>query len=433
MLTRPPIEELESNVRYYSREYPVVFSRAENALLFDSRGRRYIDFFCGANALNYGHNHPHLKNALLEYLQGNGIIHSLDLQTEARSEFLRRFREKILAPRQLEYKVQFTGPTGTNAVEAALKLARKITRRSAVVAFTNAFHGVSLGSLAATAQADNRRAAGVQLDQIIRLPFDGFLGSGRDIEYVRKMLTTRGSGLDSPAAFLFETVQGEGGLNAASESFIVQLFEIARQVGALVIIDEIQTGCGRVGPFFSFEHFSVAPDLVCLSKSISGLGLPMALLLMRPEHDQWKPGEHNGTFRGLNLAFVTAAAALDFWDDPAFLGLARSNGEQLQDRLDRLCLRFPSAVRKGRGLFTGLEIHDAEVALRVKRDAFEHGLLIETCGPNSSVLKTTPPINIAPEILAEGLDVLEGALERALSTPVWAAGGKGSDKCLTPS
>jgi diaminobutyrate-2-oxoglutarate transaminase len=423
MLTHQPIEELESNVRYYSREYPAVFSRGEDALLFDSRGRRYIDFFCGAGVMNYGHNHPHLKNALLEYVQRNGIIHSLDFHTEARSEFLRRFQEKILAPRRLDYKVQFTGPTGTNAIEAALKLARKITRRSAVVAFTNAFHGVSLGALAATALPGNRRAAGVQLDQIIRLPFDGFLGSGLDIEYIRKMLTTRGSGLDAPAAILLETVQGEGGLNPASEPFIAQLFEIARQIGALVIVDEIQTGCGRVGPFFSFEHFSVVPDLVCLSKSISGLGLPMALLLMRPEHDQWEPGEHNGTFRGHNLAFVTGAAALDFWDDPAFLGLAKSNSEQLRERLDELCGRFASAVRKGRGLFTGLELHDGEVARRVKNEAFEHGLIVETCGPKGSVIKTMPPINIAPETLAEGLDVLEGALACALPTPAWAAGG----------
>jgi diaminobutyrate-2-oxoglutarate transaminase len=424
MLTHPSIEELESNVRYYSREYPTVFSRGEDALLFDSQGRRYIDFFCGAGVLNYGHNHPHLKNALLEYVQRNGVVHSLDFHTEARSEFVRQFQERILAPRRLDYKVQFTGPTGTNAVEAALKLARKVTRRSPVVAFTNAFHGVSLGALAATALSGNRRAAGVQLDQVIRLPFDGFLGSGLDVECVRKMLTTRGSGLDAPAAILLETVQGEGGLNAASEPFITQLFEIARQIGALVIVDEIQTGCGRVGPFFSFEQFSVAPDLICLSKSISGFGLPMALLLMRPELDVWEPGEHNGTFRGLNLAFVTATAALDFWDDPAFLELVQSNREQLRERLDGLCGRFPSVVRKGRGLFTGLELHDAEAARRVKHEAFEHGLIVETCGPNGSVLKTMPPINVTPETLAEGLDVLEGALARALPTPAWAAGGR---------
>jgi diaminobutyrate-2-oxoglutarate transaminase len=424
MLTQPAIEEFESKVRYYSREYPTVFSRSEDALLFDNQGRRYIDFFCGAGVMNYGHNHPHLKNALLEYVQRNGIIHSLDFHTEARSEFLRQFQERILAPRGLDYKVQFTGPTGTNSVEAALKLARKVTRRSAVVAFTNAFHGVSLGSLAATATSGNRRGAGVQLDRIIRLPFDGFLGSGLDIEYVRKMLTSRGSGLDAPAAILFETVQGEGGLNPASEPFVTELFEIARQIGALVIVDEIQTGCGRVGPFFSFEHFGVVPDLVCMSKSISGLGLPMALLLMRPEHDQWEPGEHNGTFRGHNLSFVTAAAALDFWDDPAFLELARSNSEQLRERLDELCERFGSAERKGRGLFSGLELHDGEVARRVKSDAFEHGLLLETCGPNGSVIKTVPPINIASETLAEGLDVLEGALTRALPIPAWTAGGR---------
>ena len=145
---------------------------------------------------------------------------------------------------------------------------------------------------------------------------------------------------------------------------------------------------------------------------------------MRPELDVWEPGEHNGTFRGLNLAFVTATAALDFWDDPAFLELVQSNSEQLRDTLDGLCERFPSAVRKGRGLFTGLELHDAEAAQRAKHEAFERGLILETCGPTGSVLKTTPPINITPETLAEGLDVLEGALTCALPTPAWAAGGR---------
>lgn len=418
-------EEMESNVRYYSREYPAVFSRAEHALLFDDHGRRYIDFFCGAGALNYGHNAPPLKRALVEYIERDGIVHSLDLYTEARFRFLDQLREKILAPRRLDYKVQFTGPTGTNAVEAALKLARKVTRRSPVAAFTNAFHGVSLGALAATASAGNRAAAGVQLDQIIRLPFDGFLGTGGELEHVRRMLTTPGSGVEPPAAILLETVQGEGGLNVASARFIEGLFEVARQIGALFIVDEIQTGCGRTGTFFSFEHFPVVPDIVCLSKSISGMGLPMALLLIRPELDQWKPGEHNGTFRGNNLAFVTAAAALDFWDDPEFHGRLRSNIEYMGARLDQLCERFNSAhaVRKGRGLFAGIDLGDGAAARQVRVEAFRRGVLFETCGATGSVLKFMPPVNIDTNLLDEGFDVVEQAMASVLAEPAFVSVG----------
>jgi diaminobutyrate-2-oxoglutarate transaminase len=425
MLNISRYEKMESNVRYYSREYPAVFRRAQHAFLYDNQDRRYIDFFCGAGALNYGHNSPHLNRALIEYVERDGIVHSLDLYTEARFHFLKQFGEKILAPRHLDYRVQFTGPTGTNAVEAGLKLARKVTGRSPVVAFTNAFHGVSLGALAATASRGNRDAAGVQLDQIIRLPFDGFLGTGREIDYVRRMLMTPGSGVDAPAALLLETVQGEGGLNAASAEFIEGLFAVAREIGALVIVDEIQTGCGRTGPFFSFEHFSVVPDIVCVSKSISGLGLPMALLLIKPEYDQWKPGEHNGTFRGNNFAFVTAAAALDFWDDPSFLGLLQTNIEYMGSRLDQLCERFASAhaVRKGRGLFAGIDIGDGAVAVQVRTEAFRRGLMFETCGGAGSVLKFMPPLNIDTNLLDEGLDVVEQAMASALAEPAFVTVG----------
>lgn len=419
MLNNSRFEEMESNVRYYSREYPTLFSRAEYSLLYDDQNRRYIDFFCGAGVLNYGHNHPHLKNAIIEYIRDNGIIHSLDMFTEAKLRFLEQFDDKILAPRLLKYKVQFTGPTGTNAVEAALKLARKVTRRSPIVAFTNAFHGVSLGSLAATASASKRAAAGVQLEQVIRLPFDGFIGTGSDIDYVEKMLTTAGSGVDAPAAILLETVQAEGGLNPASAPFIERLFAVAKQIGALVIVDEIQTGCGRTGPFFSFEHFSVVPDIVCLSKSISGIGLPMALILIKPEYDLWEPGEHNGTFRGNNLAFVAGAAALDFWVDPSFYKLLQSNIEHLQARIDMMCERFEfaCAVPKGRGMLSGIDLQDGVAADLVKHESFRGGVLLETCGGTGSVLKFMPALNISPQLLEEGLDVIENAMASVLKQP----------------
>lgn len=412
MSTIASFERMESKVRYYSTQCQSIFSRSQGAFVYDDQGRRYIDFFLGAGALNYGHNDPAMKNALLEYVNGDGIVHSLDFYTEAKFRFVDKLDRSILRPRQLDYKVQFTGPTGTNAVEAAMKLARKITSRSTIAAFTNAFHGVSLGSLAATAVQGNRAVAGVQLDQVIRLPYEGFLGGG-EIDYIEKMLTSEGSGISRPAAVLLETVQGEGGLNKLSDSFVRRLFKLTKQLGVLTIVDDIQAGCGRTGRFFSFERFGVSPDIVCLSKSISGFGLPMALVLMKPEHDQWNPGEHNGTFRGNNLAFVTGAVALERWESAPFLDRLEANVAYMDARLDDLSQRFAMAnvMRKGRGLFVGLELHDGELAKRARCAALERGLLIETCGPSGSVLKILAPLNVERSTLDEGLDMLAGALQ----------------------
>ena len=415
-------ERIESNVRYYSRHYPVVFRSAEGATLVDEHDRTFVDFFCGAGALNYGHNHPALKTALLDYLARNGIVHSLDLHTEAKFHFLEQFESVILRPRGLDYKVQFTGPTGTNAVEAALKLARKVKGRSTIAAFTGAFHGVSLGSLAATAQRTTRAAAGVQLDQVLRLPFDGFL-SGHEIAYIERLLTAPESGVGRPAAFLIEVVQGEGGLNQASAAFLERLFDLAREIDALVIVDDIQAGCGRTGSFFSFEDVRLVPDIVCLSKSLSGYGLPMSVVLMKPEYDEWKSGEHNGTFRGNNLAFVTAAAAIDFWRQPSFGATVDANVRHLQSGLRDMCGRFPfaHACPKGRGLFAGIELHDGDLAARVTQECFEQGLMIERCGPTGSVLKLLPPINIDRRVLDNGLAILEEALQCVLTKGPWVA------------
>jgi diaminobutyrate-2-oxoglutarate transaminase len=309
----------ESNVRYYCRRMPRVFARARNALVWDEDGREFIDFLSACGSLNYGHNHPRLKSRLLEYLAKDGIVNSLDLHTQAKENFIRTFRRVVLEPHGLDYRLQFTGPTGTNAVEAALKLARKATGRRTVAAFTNGFHGVSLGALAATGNAAARKAASGLLDGVVRLPFEGYRGAGiAELDRFEAMVIDPSGGIEPPAAFIVETVQGEGGLNVASAQWMRRLAALAEKLGALLIVDDIQAGCGRTGRFFSFERAGIVPDIVCLSKSLSGIGLPMALLLLRPDRDVWNPGEHNGTFRGNNLAFVAAAEALELWTDPSF-------------------------------------------------------------------------------------------------------------------
>lgn len=394
--------------------------------MFDAHENRYLDFLCGAGSLNYGHNHPHLKAAALAYLQGNGILHSLDLHTEAKQRFLEALQGSILAPRGLAYKQQFTGPTGANAVEAALKLARKVTGRRPVVAFTNAYHGVSLGALAVTASASKRRAAGVELSEVIRLPYDGF-ADGDDAGLAEAMLTRAGSGVEAPAAIILETVQGEGGLQTASPQWLARIAELARRVGALLILDDIQTGCGRTGRFFSFEGLPIEPDLVCLSKSLSGLGLPLSVLLIAPRYDVWAPGEHNGTFRGNNLAFVSGLAALELWQDPVFLGRLAENVAQLEHGLAQIAGRFGLAL-KGRGMIRGLALGSGW-AERAKLEAFRRRLVVETCGPDDAVLKLLPPLTSSAAELEEGLQILEASIaatrELAAAT-MSAAAGKAS-------
>src|SRR5690625_1568167 len=308
------LERLESNVRTYSRSFPVVFTQAKNARLTDENGKEYIDFLAGAGTLNYGHNNPHLKQALLDYLASDGIVHGLDFWTAAKRDYLETLEEVILKPRGLEYKVHLPGPTGTNAVEAAIRLARVAQGRHNIVTFTNGFHGVTMGSLAATGNRKFREATGgIPLQGAAFMPYDGYLGDHHDtLDYFEKLLSDNSSGLDIPAAVIVETVQGEGGINVASDEWLQRLEKICRANDILLIIDDIQAGCGRTGKFFSFEYAGIKPDIVTNSKSLGGYGLPMAITLFNRDLDIWEPGEHNGTFRGNNLAFIAATEALSY-------------------------------------------------------------------------------------------------------------------------
>lgn len=406
-------ENIESAVRSYCRRFPAVFSGARNAILEDENGRRYIDFLSGAGALNYGHNNPEVRDKLVEYLLSDGIIQSLDLHTSAKKNFLRAFNDVIIMPRGYDYRVQFTGPTGTNAVEAALKLARKVTGRKNVVAFTNAFHGMTLASLAATARASKRAAAGVSLQDIIRMPYNGYLSDGIDsLEFIEAMLFGTGSGVDLPAAFILETVQAEGGINVASTEWLSRIAALAKRHDVLLIVDDIQAGCGRTGTFFSFERAGIYPDIVCMSKSISGYGLPMSLVLIRPHLDHWEPGEHNGTFRGNNLAFVAATAVLRYWHDSSFCQAIEKKSRLVFEHLHAIRAAVPMHVSgvRGIGLLQGLVFNDSQVASAVSKTAFERGLVVELCGPAENVIKLMPPLTIEDDVLLDGMDRLSDAV-----------------------
>jgi diaminobutyrate-2-oxoglutarate transaminase len=405
--------ELESEVRSYCRNFPTVFTKAKGYRLWDTNGREFIDFFSGAGALNYGHNHPQIKEGLLKYIAEDGITHSLDMATKAKENFLKRFRTVILAPRKMHYKIMFSGPTGTNAVESALKLARKATGRQTVICFTNAFHGMTLGSLAITGNAFKRQGAGVPLNNSIFMPFDNYLGKDMDTAvYLERFLENSGSGVPLPAAVILETVQGEGGLNAASFDWLGRIASLCRQHKILLIVDDIQAGCGRTGPFFSFEPAGIKPDLVCLSKSISGYGLPLAINLINPEIDVWSPGEHNGTFRGNNLAFIAATEALTYWEDNSFSQEITAKSQKVHHFLKEIVQKHPEIQGevRGRGLMQGIACGVSGLAEKICATAFKKGLIIETSGPESEVVKLMPPLIIDEAGLAEGLKILETSI-----------------------
>jgi len=422
---------LESNVRSYSRSFPALFNYARGTELRDVHGKRYLDFLAGAGSLNYGHNNPTFKTALVDYIMQDGITHSLDLHTTAKEKFLKVMHDVILAPRGLgDYVMQFTGPTGTNAVEAALKLARKVTGRKDVIYFTNGFHGVSMGALAVTGNQYLRNAAGVPLNNTTAMPFDGYFGEGVDtIAQLDRMLCDPSSGMELPAAVILETVQGEGGLNVASTQWLQRLQALCHKMKILLIVDDIQAGCGRTGTFFSFEPAGLQPDIITLSKSLSGYGLPLALVVLKRSLDVWKPAEHNGTFRGNNHAFITATAAIEtYWATPAFAEDVKAKGEHLRRRLQQMVDRFaPDLVDvRGRGMMIGVRCADPKRAAAVTAKCYQYGLIIERAGPDDEVIKCMMPLTTSMGELDEGMDILERAITeeygtRTVETPKPAA------------
>ena len=412
-------EEVESEVRSYSRNWPAVFDVARGSELWDVDGRRYLDFFGGAGALNYGHNPPALKRPLLEYLERDGITHGLDMHTRAKADFLTAFRDRILKPRDMDYKVQFPGPTGANAVESALKLARKISGKESMINFTNAFHGMTLGALSVTGNSMKRGGAGIPLVHATPMPYDNYFdGKVPDFLWFEKVLDDTGSSLNDPAAVIVETVQGEGGINPARVEWLQGLADLCRRHGILLIVDDVQMGVGRTGPFFSFEEAGIEPDIVTISKSISGYGLPMALVLIKPEHDVWSPGEHNGTFRGNNPAFVTATAALhEYWSDDTLERNTICKGEKVQEAFTRIAKDTTSVelTARGRGLARGIEFAQPELAAKVCATAFERGLLMETSGPSSEVMKILAPLTTTDDELDEGLEIVAESVKTVIN------------------
>lgn len=417
-------EQYESNVRGYIRSFPKIFDTATGATLVDVDGTRYIDFFGGAGSLNYGHNHPMVNQALINYIQRNGIGNALDKATVAKHDFIQAFQDIILKPRGMDYKIQFVGPTGTNGVETALKLARKMKQRSNVIAFTNAYHGHTLGALAVTGnEFYHDDYYGVPLN-VNKMPFDNYFNNDMDsVDMLRHYLLDGSSGFDLPAAIIVESIQGEGGINVASVEWLQKLDALCKELDILLIMDDIQVGNGRTGDFFSFERAGIQPDIITLSKSI-GTGLPMSIVLMKPEVDIWSPGEHTGTFRGNSHAFIAGAAVLPLWKNDDFASSIRAKGERVEKAFRALQREFPEWIDdvRGLGMIWGIASPIAGFCSEVSHQAFKRGLIMETAGAENHVLKFLAPLVISDTELDEGLAILAEAILAA--TQVLIKGAK---------
>ncbi|HER35029.1 MAG TPA: diaminobutyrate--2-oxoglutarate transaminase [Halothiobacillaceae bacterium] len=412
-------EKYESNVRGYIRSFPTIFVKSKNATMWDHGGKAYIDFFGGAGSLNYGHNDPAVKRALIDFIERDGVTNALDKATDAKYVFIKKLQETILHPRGLDYKIQFVGPTGTNAVETALKLARKVKERSKIVSFTNAYHGHTLGALAVTGnEFYHDDYYGVPLN-VTKMPYDNYFdptGEGQmdSIDMMRQYYEDASSGYELPAGIVVETIQGEGGINVASVEWLQKLDKMCKDLDILLIVDDIQVGNGRTGNFFSFERAGIQPDIVTISKSI-GTGLPMAIVLMRPDIDEWSPGEHTGTFRGNSLAFVAGATALERWDTDAFAKEVIAKGEKVEKRFRAIAERHKDLISdvRGLGMIWGLESEAEDFCNEVSAEAFKRGLLAETAGADDQVIKFLAPLTISEDELNKGLDLLDESVDAA--------------------
>ena len=408
-------ETYESEVRSYSRNMPATFIRAKGSYMYDSDGKEYIDFFNGAGALNYGHNNDYIKGKILEYLANDGIIHGLDMQTGAKAEFITTLEERLLKPRGLDYKVQFTGPTGTNAIEAALKLARKVKKRTDVWCLMGCFHGMTMGALSMTSQRDDRNGAGVPLNYVQHIPAPYMFPELDTIKYMETLLEDDHSGVSRPAALVIETTQIEGGIWVMDTQWLKDVRKFCDDNDILLIVDDIQIGCGRSGRFFSFERAGIVPDMVALSKSIGGFGLPLAILLFKPELDLWKPGEHNGTFRGNQLAFVGGKAGIEFMLDNHIEDEVQRKSAIVKDFLVNEIKPLGKDIDiRGIGLCWAIDVHSGDVSKKIARRCFNNGLVLERSGRGSSSVKVMPALTIPDDALMKGLGILKAAAAEEL-------------------
>jgi diaminobutyrate-2-oxoglutarate transaminase len=422
-------EQRESNARVYPRHFPFAIAEAKGSFIRDLDGNVFIDFLAGAGVLSFGHNHPELVAAATEQM---GIFtHGLDMPTPAKDAFTTAQLGMLPAGMRDHMKIQFCGPTGANAVDAAIKLAKTATGRGDIVAFSGGFHGTTHTGMALTGNLSMKRPIANGMPGVHFFPFSsGGVPAGVDaatwdttaVALLEQALTDPNGGIAPPAAVIMEMVQGEGGVNPASREFAQRVRRLTRELGIPLIVDEVQTGCGRTGSWFAFEQYDIEPDIIVASKALSGMGLPVAIIIYHEKLDVWAPGAHTGTFRGNQLAFAAGTKAVELMHRDDILGNVRARGTQVQNRLATLTDNPAVVDVRGRGLMWGIELAPptdgrtaGELAEQVQALALRQGLILELGGRDDRVVRMLPPLNVTEHVMDVALSILITAIGDAVA------------------
>ncbi|WP_218020023.1 aspartate aminotransferase family protein [Nocardia anaemiae] len=425
----------ESSARSYPRRLPIAIRRGEGSLVEDEDGNVFIDFLTGAGAIALGHSHPELVETVQR--QAMQLTQALDFPTRVKDEFISALLGILPAELSETTRILCCGPTGVNAVEAAIKLCKKATGRSEIIAFHGGFHGMSHGGMALSADPRPRAGIANTMPGVHFFPFSYCyrcpIGLSPDtcetncVRYLEQTLSDTHSGMTKPAAVLLELIQGEGGAIPATVDFVRRVRKLTSDLDIPLIVDEIQTGCGRTGQWFAFEHYAIRPDVVILSKMLSGIGMPIAVVLYDERLDQLEPGGHTGTFRGNQLAFAAATTLIKVMERDGVLDNVRERGRQAREHLERVCsdrAEFVADVRST-GLMIGVELARRsnhapwpEVAAAVQAEALRRGLILEIGGRSGSVVRMLPPLNVSRDTMATALAIFDAALNAAVRTTV---------------
>ncbi|WP_116215159.1 aspartate aminotransferase family protein [Streptomyces olivoreticuli] len=416
----------ESNARTYSRHLPIALAEGSGSFVEDVDGNVFIDFLTGAGVLSLGHNHPELVRAVTTQL---GLLtHGLDFPTPAKDAFIEAQLSMLPAPMRDRVKMHFCGPTGANAVEAAIKLCKIATGRGDIVSFQGGFHGSTHATLSLSGLLAQKRNVPNSMPGVHFFPYSSCarcpVGLAPDtcatncVEYLERSLRDSNGGVPLPAAVLLEMVQGEGGIVPARADFVRRVRELTRELDIPLVVDEVQTGCGRTGTWFAFEQYDIEPDVIVASKALSGIGTPIAVIIYDAKLDTWAPGAHIGTFRGNQLAFAAGTEAVRIVRRDDILGNVRRRGEQIADRLTALLVNPWVHEVRGRGLMWGIELADpttgrpaSAFAAEVQSRALRGGLIVELGGRDDCVVRIMPPLNVEADVVDTACSILVDAVE----------------------
>jgi diaminobutyrate-2-oxoglutarate transaminase len=427
----------ESNARVYPRHLPFAIADAAGSFLRDLDGNVFIDFLNGAGVLPLGHNHPELVQAVIGQL---GVLtHGLDFPTPAKDAFTQAQLAMLPVGLRSRMKVHFCGPTGANAVDAALKLCKIATGRGDVISFQGGFHGTTHAAMALTGLVANKAPVPNGVPGVHFFPYCSCTGCPVDltpqvcttncVHYLEQALRDPNGGIPLPAAVVLEMVQGEGGVVPATPDFVQRVRALTRELDIPLVVDEVQTGCGRTGSWFAFEHYDIEPDVIIASKALSGIGTPLAIILYDQRLDTWAPGAHTGTFRGNQLAFAAGVEMIRIFGRDDVLGNVRRRGQQIARRLAGLTSNPWVRDVRGRGLMWGIELADpldgrpaSELARQIQAAALRQGLILELGGRHDCVVRMLPPLNVTTEVTDTACSIFLDAVRKCCPTSPWSPG-----------